>query len=78
MEPEVFLEQKDVVPLTKVLIQVLMQNNIASDRYSLLDNAGIDAALIAGSESTYFLKLRSLDWTMQKFYLLIYPLQWNF
>ena len=46
MEPEVFLEQKDVVPLTRVLIQVLMQNNTASDRYSLLDNAGINAALI--------------------------------
>lgn len=36
MEPEVFLEQRDVVPLTKALIKVLMNINTASDRHSLL------------------------------------------
>ncbi|QKQ72764.1 TIR domain-containing protein [Nostoc sp. TCL240-02] len=47
MKPEVFLEQKDVVPLTRALIQVLIQNNTVSDRYSLLDNAGIHSAFIS-------------------------------
>ncbi|MFN6569962.1 TIR domain-containing protein [Dendronalium sp. ChiSLP03b] len=46
METEVFLEQKDAAPLTRAMIQVLIQNNTASDRYSLLSNAGIDSALI--------------------------------
>ena len=46
MEPEVFLEQKDVIPLTKALIQVLMKINTASDRQSILESAGIEPALI--------------------------------
>lgn len=46
MELEVFLEQKDVVPLIKALSKVLMQNNTASDRQSLLETADIQSALI--------------------------------
>jgi len=46
MEPEVFLEQRDVVALTKALIQVLLQVNTASDRYSVLESAGLNSALL--------------------------------
>jgi hypothetical protein len=43
MEPEVFLEQNDVVPLVKVLRQLLIHNNTASGRQSTLESAGIDS-----------------------------------
>ncbi|BAZ51865.1 hypothetical protein NIES4103_45240 [Nostoc sp. NIES-4103] len=46
MESEVFLKQEDVIPLTKALTIVLRQNNTASDRQTLLENAGIKSALI--------------------------------
>jgi len=41
MEPEVFLEQRDVVPLTKAMIVVLMKINTASDRQSIFESAGL-------------------------------------
>ncbi len=41
MEPEVFLEQRDVVPLTKAMIMVLMKINTASDRQSVFESAGL-------------------------------------
>jgi hypothetical protein len=45
MKPEVFLEQKDVLPLVKALVKVLM--NIPSNDYqSVLESAGIHSALI--------------------------------
>ncbi|GAA6623273.1 CHAT domain-containing protein [Scytonema sp. NUACC26] len=46
MEPEVFLEQKEIIPLTKVLIKVLTSEANASDRRSLLKNAEISSAFI--------------------------------
>jgi V8-like Glu-specific endopeptidase len=46
MEPEVFLEQNDVVPLVKVLKQLLIQNNTASGRQDTLESAGINSALL--------------------------------
>lgn len=45
MKPEVFLEQKDVLPLVKALIKVLMSIN-SNDYQSVLENAGIHSALI--------------------------------
>ncbi len=45
MDPEVFLEQKHIVPLTKALIQVLMKIPVG-DRQSVLEIAGIDSALL--------------------------------
>ncbi len=41
MEPEVFLEQRDVVPLTRAMITVLMKVNTASDRQSIFESAGL-------------------------------------
>jgi S1-C subfamily serine protease len=46
MQPELFLEQRDVVPLTKALKQVLMQIDTASARRTLLEIAGIDSAFM--------------------------------
>ncbi|MUG94936.1 serine protease [Scytonema sp. UIC 10036] len=46
MEPEVFLEQSNVIPLTKALIKVLNDKPNASDRLTLLNNAGINSAWI--------------------------------
>ncbi len=47
MNPEVFLEQKDVVPLTRALNQFGLRVNVASDRQEFLESAGVDIALLA-------------------------------
>ena len=47
MDPEEFLEQREVVPLTNTLRKVLMNESNASDRRVLLNNAGINSAFIA-------------------------------
>ncbi len=46
MEPEVFLEQREIVPLTKALIKVLTNEDNASARRNLLKNAEISSAFI--------------------------------
>jgi hypothetical protein len=46
MNPEIFLEQTDVIPLIKALIPVFTTINGASERHSLLENADIDSAFI--------------------------------
>ena len=46
MNAEVFLEQRDVVPLTKALIKVLRKLNTANDRQSVLESAEINRAFI--------------------------------
>jgi len=47
MNPELFLEQKDVVPLTLALNQFALRVNVASDRQEFLDSAGVDNALLS-------------------------------
>ena len=46
MNPEIFLEPRDVAPLIKALIPVFMKINAYSDRHSLLENADIDPVFI--------------------------------
>lgn len=46
MNPEIFLEARDVAPLIKALIPVFMKINAYSDRHSLLENADIDPVFI--------------------------------
>jgi hypothetical protein len=46
MNPELFLEQRDVVPLTLALNQFALRVNVASDRQEFLDSAGVDNALL--------------------------------
>jgi Trypsin-like peptidase domain/Effector-associated domain 8 len=45
MESEVFLDQREVVPLTKALIKVLIKIPVG-DRQSVLESAGIDSAFL--------------------------------
>ncbi|MBW4683079.1 MAG: serine protease [Microcoleus vaginatus WJT46-NPBG5] len=47
MNPELFLEQRDVVPLTFALNQFALRVNVASDRQEFLDSAGVDNALLS-------------------------------
>lgn len=47
MNPEIFLEQKDVVPLNRALNQFAIKVNVASDRQDILEGAGVDIALLA-------------------------------
>jgi hypothetical protein len=47
MNPELFLEQKDVVPLNRALNQFAIKVNVASDRQDILEGAGVDIALLA-------------------------------
>jgi hypothetical protein len=47
MNPESFLEQRDVVPLTLALNQFALRVNVASDRQEFLDSAGVDNALLS-------------------------------
>jgi len=47
MNPELFLEQRDVVPLTLALNQFALRVNVASDRQEFLDSAGVDNALLS-------------------------------
>jgi hypothetical protein len=47
MTPELFLEQKDVVPLTRALNQFAIRVNVASDRQDILEGAGVDIALLS-------------------------------
>lgn len=58
MNPELFLEQTDVVPLTLALNQFALKVNDASDRQEVLESAGIDIALLSnlklGATSTKF------------------------
>ena len=46
MNPEIFLEPRDVAPLIKALIPVFTKINAYSDRHSLLENADIDPVFI--------------------------------
>jgi S1-C subfamily serine protease len=58
MNPELFLEQKDVVPLTLALNQFALRVNDASERQEVLESAGIDIALLSnlklGATATKF------------------------
>lgn len=58
MNPELFLEQKDVVPLIQALNQFAIKINDASERQEVLESAGIDIALPSnlklGATSTKF------------------------
>ena len=58
MNPELFLEQTDIVPLTLALNQFALRVNDASDRQEVLESAGIDIALLSnlklGATSTKF------------------------
>jgi len=47
MNPEQFLEQQDVVPLTLALNRWAQQVNVASDRKDNFVNAGVDDALLS-------------------------------
>jgi hypothetical protein len=47
MNPELFLEQTDIVPLTLALNQFALRVNDASDRQRVLESAGIDMALLS-------------------------------
>ncbi|MFP5271219.1 trypsin-like peptidase domain-containing protein [Coleofasciculus sp.] len=47
MNPELFLEQRDVVPLNRALNQFAIKVNVASDRQEFLDSAGVDHALLS-------------------------------
>jgi HEAT repeat protein len=47
MNPELFLEQRDVVPLTLALNQLALKVNVASDRQEFLESAGVDNALLS-------------------------------
>ena len=47
MNPELFLEQRDVVPLNRALNQFALKVNVASDRQDILEGAGVDIALLA-------------------------------
>ncbi len=46
MNPEVFLDEQYVIPLTKTLISVLMKISNAGDRQSVLEAAGMKPALM--------------------------------
>jgi hypothetical protein len=46
MNPELFLEQRDIAPLTQALSQVFTKVSVASDRQAILEIAGIDSAFI--------------------------------
>ena len=46
MNPEIFLEPRDVAPLIKALIPVFTSINAYSERHSLLNNADIDSTFI--------------------------------
>jgi S1-C subfamily serine protease len=46
MNPDVFLEQKDVVPLMHALIKLLTELHTSDSRLALLNNAEINSALI--------------------------------
>jgi hypothetical protein len=47
MNPEVFLDQKDVTPLILALNQFALRVNVASDRQEFLESAGVDNALLS-------------------------------
>ncbi len=47
INPELFLDQRDVVPLTLALTQLVIKINEASDRQEVLESAGIDIALLS-------------------------------
>jgi hypothetical protein len=47
MNPELFLEQTDVVPLTLALNQFALKVNDASDRQEVLESAGIDISILS-------------------------------
>lgn len=47
MNPELFLEPKDVVPLNRALNQFAIKVNVASDRQDILEGADINIALLA-------------------------------
>jgi S1-C subfamily serine protease len=47
MNPEIFLEQKDVSPLMIALNQFALKVNVASDRYNVLESADIDSAFLS-------------------------------
>ena len=47
MNPEIFLEQKDVSQLIKALNQFALKVSVASDRYNFLENAGIDSGFLS-------------------------------
>jgi hypothetical protein len=47
MNPEVFLDQKDVTPLILAFNQFALRVNVASDRQEFLDGAGVDNALLS-------------------------------
>src|SRR5258708_28249249 len=48
MDPEVFLSQEDVIALVKVLQSFAIKVSVASERYDMLANAGIEPAFISG------------------------------
>lgn len=47
MNPEIFLEQKDVSPLIFALNQFALKVSVASDRYNVLESAALDSALLS-------------------------------
>jgi hypothetical protein len=47
MNPELFLEQKDVAPLMLALNQFALKVNDASERQEVLESAGVDIALLS-------------------------------
>ncbi|MEH1828889.1 MAG: trypsin-like peptidase domain-containing protein [Nostoc sp.] len=47
MNPEIFLEQRDVTPLIKALNHFALKVIVASDRQNFLENAGVDFAFLS-------------------------------
>lgn len=47
MNPEIFIEQQDVIPLIKALNHFALKLNVASDRQNFLENTGVDFAFLS-------------------------------
>ncbi|OUL30970.1 trypsin [Nostoc sp. 106C] len=47
MNPEIFLEQQDITPLTMALNHFALKVPLASDRQNVLESAGIDSAFLS-------------------------------
>ncbi|MEH1841641.1 MAG: trypsin-like peptidase domain-containing protein [Nostoc sp.] len=47
MNPKIFLEQKDVIPLIMALNNFALKVNVASDRQNFLESAGVDYAFLS-------------------------------
>ncbi|MBD2359139.1 trypsin-like peptidase domain-containing protein [Tolypothrix sp. FACHB-123] len=47
MNPEIFLDQKDITPLILALNHFALKVSVASDRLNILESAGIDSAFLS-------------------------------